>query len=185
MMTKLVRNPLAMVLVGAALGILGGVVLGGVLLLLLNVGPTELAAAPVATSYDIEAVVEEDYINRIMVENANSMTGPVTLVAGHLDLRPGAVADFVVQIKLGPLQPVVDGTVGFVATDDGSSIEVQLLDVKMGRLRLNRLVPSGALDDVNADIKRLLIDRIGSQGLIVLDVQSDDTSLRLHFGRGL
>ena len=185
MSKNLLRNPLVIVLAGCLLGLFCGGSAGAVMLLSLDSEPAELTPAVPSTTYDIEAVVEEDYINRIMVESANEMSGPVSLMAGHMDLRPGALADFAVKLKVGPLQPVFEGTVGFRATDDGSSIEVLLLDVQMGRLRLNKLVPKGALDSINADIKRLLVDKIGSQGLQVLDVQTDDQTLRLHFARDL
>jgi hypothetical protein len=180
---NVLRNPLAMILVGLLVGLFGGVAVGAGLLLLLDVAPARLPASPAATGYDIEAVVEEDYINRIMVSSANEMGGPVAFAAGHMDLRPGSIADFAVELAIGPLAPVVEGTVGFRATDDGAGIEVLLLDAKMGYLRLTRLVPARVLDDVNADLKRLLVDKLGSQGLRVLEVQSDDTSLRLLLGR--
>jgi hypothetical protein len=182
-MMNMVRNPLVMALVGLLVGLFGGVAIGAGLLLLLDVAPARAPSTPATIPYDIEAIVEEDYINRIMVEAANEMAGPVSFTEGHLDLRPGAVADFAVALELGPLAPVVEGTVGFRATDDGTSLQVLLLDAKMGYLRLTRLIPGGALDDVNADIKRLLIDKLGSQGLRVLDARSDDTTLRIFLGR--
>jgi len=180
---NVIRNPWLMALVGILVGVFGGVAVGAGLLLLLDVTPSSLPSSPAAAAYDIEAVVEEDYINRVMVESANEMAGPVSFTEGEMDLRAGAMADFAVALQLGPLSPVVEGSVGFRATDDGSSVEVVLLDAGIGRLRLTRLIPSGALDDVNADIKRLLVDKIGSQGLRVLDVRSDDTTLRLYLGR--
>ncbi|MGC9467549.1 MAG: hypothetical protein ACP5HS_03070 [Anaerolineae bacterium] len=179
----LLRNRWFVALVGAVLGFFVGVALAAGVLLLLHGDPESLPGTSPAAVYDIQAVVEERYINRIMVQSANEMAGPVSLSAGKMDIRPGGVADFVVRIDVGPLQPVFEGRVGFRATEDGSSIEVVLLDARFGRLQLNRLVPDGVLDDINADIKRLLVDKIGSQGLYVLDVQSDETTLILHLGR--
>ncbi|MGC9347864.1 MAG: hypothetical protein ACP5JG_06985 [Anaerolineae bacterium] len=176
------RNPLVMVAAGVLMGLCLGLILGTGVLLILDADPDRLAP-PSISDYDIQAIVEEDYINRIMVESANEMSGPVSLTAGEMDIKPGAVADFDVELEIGPLHPVFEGTVGFRATDDGSSIEVLLLDAQVGRLRLNRLVPDGALDSINEDIKRLLVDKIGSKGLSVLYVESDDTTLRLGFGR--
>jgi len=182
-MGRIIRNPFAMALVGILLGLLGGVVLGALVLLLLNSKPAELRPAPSPPTFDVEAVAEEDYINWIMVKSANDMGGPVSLAAGKMDLRPGAVADFAVVPEFGPLKPVVEGTVCFVPSEDGSSIEVRLLDVNLGRLHLNRLVPRGALDGINADIKRLIVDKVGSQGLSVLAVGSDDNTLWIRLGR--
>lgn len=182
-MGRIIRAPLFMALVGILLGLVVGFVLGVLALLLLDSGPAEMPPAPSATTYDIEAVVEEDYINWIMVQSANDMGGPVLLAAGKMDLRPGAVADFAVVPQLGPFKPVVEGIVGFIPNQDGSSIEVKLLDVSLGRLHLNRLVPSGALDGINADIKRLIVDKVGSVGLSVLAVGSDDDRLWIHLGR--
>jgi hypothetical protein len=178
-----------MAVLGVLVGFFGGLSIGAALLLLLGAGsapattvPTASAVGTAATA-DIEAVVDEVYINRIMVESANDMSGPVSLAAGKMDLRDGGVADFAVALKVGPLNPVFEGVVGFRATDDGSSIEVLLLDVQLGRLRLKRLVPKGVLADINADIKRMLVDKIGSQGLSVLEVRTDDSTLRLFLGR--
>lgn len=183
--TRIVRNPLVMAVLGLLVGFFGGLAIGAALLLLLDAGPAEMpaSAAGTAPTADIEAVVDEAYINRIMVESANDMSGPVSLAAGRMDLRAGGVADFAVALEIGPLSPVFEGVVGFRATDDGSSIEVLLLDVQFGRLRLNRLVPKGVLNDINADIKRMLVDKIGSQGLSVLEVRTDDDTLRLYLGR--
>jgi hypothetical protein len=175
-------NPFVMVAGAVVLGLLLGLILGAGALMMLDAEPGRLDP-PVISDYDIQAIVEEDYINRIMIESANEMSGPVSLTAGEMDIKPGAVADFAVELEIGPLRPVFEGAVGFQATDDGTSVEVLLLDAQVGRLKLNRLVPDGALDSVNEDIKRLLVDRIGSQGLSVLYVDSDETTLRLGFGR--
>ncbi len=183
MAKRIVRNPLLMALAGVLLGLLGGVVIGAMVLLLLDAEPAEMPASTTASAYDIEVVVEEAYIDRIMVESANDMAGPVSLTAGAMDLQPGSVAAVLAAIKIGPLEPVFEGTVGFRATDDRSSIEVLLLDARFGRLVLNRLIPSGVLDEINADIKRMIVDKVGSQGLSVLEVRSDDNTLRLYLGR--
>ncbi|MGC9520280.1 MAG: hypothetical protein ACP5HG_00175 [Anaerolineae bacterium] len=169
--------------VGALLGLLAGLVVGIGLLFVFGGGASELAVASQPAAYDIEAVVEEDYVNRIMVVSANEMTGSVSLMAGRMDLRPGGVADFIVKVRLGPLRPTLEGRVGFRATEDHTSIEVLLLDARLGRLQLNKFVPESALDPINADIKRLLVDKVGSQGLLVLHVESDETTLRLYLGR--
>jgi hypothetical protein len=180
---NMIRNPLVMAFLGLLFGLFGGVAAGAGLLLLLDVAPARPPASPAAAGYDIAAIVEEDYINRVMVESANEIVGPISFAGGHMDLRPGALADFAVALQVGPLEPVMEGTVGFRVTDDGAGIEVVLLDAKVGRLRLTRLIPAGVLDDVNANIKRLIIDKVGSQGLRVVGVSSDDTTLRLLMGR--
>jgi hypothetical protein len=181
-MSLSLRNPGVMVVIGIVGGLFAGLLLGTGLLMILDSEPDSFSQSP-GSEYDILAIVEEDYINRIMVESANEMSGPVSLTAGHMDIKPGAVADFAAELEVGPLHPVFEGRVGFRATDDGSSIEVLILDAQLGRLSLNRLIPAGALDSINEDIKRLLVDKIGSQGLSVLYVESDETTLRLGFGR--
>ncbi len=176
---------LTAVAIGSVLGLIVGVGISGGLLVLLSVDPHSLPAVSPPAAYDIEVVVEETYINRIMVQSANEMDGAMSITAGRMDLRPGALAGFVVEIEVGPLRPVIEGTVGFRATEDGSSIEVALLDARMGRMNLNRLVPADALATVNIDIKRLLVDRVGSQGLHVAGVESDNHTLRLYLSREL
>ncbi len=177
------RRPWLMVFFGLLVGGFCGVAGGAIALLLLDAAPAQLPATRPAEAYDIEAVVEEAYIRRVMVQTADEMVGGVSLTGGTIDLRPGGLADFAVGLRVGPLTPVVEGSVGFRATDDGASVEVLLLDARMGRLQLTRLIPNSVLDGVNADIRRLLVEKFGSQGLRVLEVRSDDTTLRLYLGR--
>ncbi len=169
--------------VGALAGLFVGGGMGAAVWLLLTGEPEPMGEVQASPGFDIEATITENYINRIMVASANEMAGPVSLIEGHMDLHPGSRADFMVRLQAGPLEPIVEGTVGFRVTADRASIEVVLLDAWLGRLRLNRVVPAGALDGINADIKQLLVDKVGSQGLGVLGVVSDEDTLRVHLGR--
>jgi hypothetical protein len=180
---RLLLSPLVMVAAGLLLGLCLGVGLGAGLLLMVSGEPRAFDAPPVAADYAIEAVVEEAYINRIMVDSASGMSDVYALTAGELDLRPGGVGDFRVRIEIGPLRPVVLGRVGFRPSANGNSIEVVLLDVRVGQLQLVRLLPEGILKGANADIERLLMDRIGAHGLKVIGLHTDEATLRLQFGR--
>ena len=180
---NVLRRPWLMALFGLVVGGFSGAAAGAFALLLLDAAPAQLPATRPAEVYDIEVVVEEAYIRRVMVQTADEMVGAISLAGGTIDLRAGGVADFAVEIRVGPLTPVIEGSVGFRATDDGTSVEVLLLDAVMGHLRLTGLIPGSVLDGVNADIRQLLADRFGAQGLRVLEVRSDDTTLRLYLGR--
>ena len=180
---SLFSSPWVMVAVGVLFGLFLGVALGAVLLLTMSGEPRAFDAPPNADDYAIEVVVEEAYINRILVDTAGGTSDFYSLTAGHLELKPGGVGDFRVRIEIGPLKPVVKGQVGFRPTQTGSSIEVVLLDLRMGRLQLVRLVPEGLLNGANADIEQLMGEKIGAHGLRVTGLRTDDATLRLQFGR--
>jgi len=166
-------------LLGGLFGLLLALCLGiGVLALDAGEGtPPEPPSAP--TAYDVEAVIEEDYMNRTFMESTATMPQPVPLTAGHLDVRLGGLADFAVQAQVGPFKPIFRGTVSFRATD-GGDLQVALERVEVGRLPVTRLVPAGTLDDVNEDVNRQLKERAGSTGLRLVGVTSDDTTLHFY-----
>jgi hypothetical protein len=166
-------------LLGGVFGLLLALCLGiGLLALGRDAGaPPELPAAPEA--FDVEAVIEEAYMNRTFMESSATMPQPVPLTAGHLDVRPGGLADFAVQAQVGPLKPIFRGTVSFRATE-GGDLRVDLVRVEVGRLPVTALVPEGTLDDVNEDVNRQLEERAGSSGLRLVGVASDETTLRFY-----
>ncbi|MFP4344551.1 MAG: hypothetical protein ACLFU8_07655 [Anaerolineales bacterium] len=178
MIRRFLTHPLFFALAGGLAGILAGLLLGILGLTLLDTEAKTMESTTLPTTYDIEVVVEEDYINRIMVESAGEIAGGVQLVAGHLDLLPGGTADFQARLRRGPFEPVVEGTLGFRASSTGS-IEVVLLEAQMGRLPLTGLVPKGALDNVNADIEGQIVERVRSADMDLVGVSTDETSLRL------
>lgn len=135
-------------------------------------------SGPPAT-YDVEAVIEEDYVNRTFLESTASLPQPVPLRAGHLDIRPGALADFAVQAEIGPLRPVFQGTVRFRATDAGE-LRVTLEEVRVGSLPVTSFVPDHVLDDVNEDVNRQLRERAGAAEMQLTGVTSDDTTLHFY-----
>lgn len=176
-------STLATVLLGLVFGLVLGAGLGAGLLRMISGEPRAFETPPVATEYAIEAVVEEAYINRILVDSANSMSGYALLANGHIDLVADGIGNYRVELQLGPLRPVVEGRVGFRPTHDGDSIELVLLDARMGRLQLVSVLPSAILDRANASIDQLIVDRLGAHGLKVIGLQSGEDTLRLQFGR--
>jgi hypothetical protein len=166
-------------LMGAVFGLFGGLFLGGALLLLADTEARSLQETPPSGDEALEIIVTEEYIHRMMLESVGEFGGPVTLGEGHLDLRSGSRADFAVTLEAGPLNPIVEGTVGFRASP-GGAIEVKLLAANLGRLALGGFIPEGVMDDANEDIERELTDRLGSAGLEVVAVSSDETTLRLY-----
>ena len=178
MIRRVFNHPLFFALVGGRAGIVTGLLLGILGLTLFDAEAKRMETTALPATYDIEVVVEEDYINLIMVESAGEMEGGVPLVAGHLDLLPGETADFQARLCWGPFEPVVEGTIGFRTSSTGS-IEVVLLEAQMGRLPLTGLVPKGALDDINADIEGQIVERVRSADMDLVGVSTDETSLRL------
>ena len=140
-------------------------------------GPPEAPTAPAA--YDVEAVIEEAYMNRTFIESSATMPQPVPLIAGNLDVRPGGLADFAVQAEVGPLRPIFRGTVSFRATEAGD-LRIELERVEVGRLPVTGFVPKDTLDDVNVDANRQLEERAGSTGLRLVGVTSDETTLHFY-----
>ncbi len=167
-------------LVGALAGLLFGCCVGAALLVSTgsSSSPEPVASAP-PVAYDIEVIVEEDYINRTLTENSANVASSVPLAAGHLDLRPGGLADFVVQIEAGSLRPTFDGTVQFLATPAGR-LEVRFVTVRAGYLPVTAFVPAGQAAAVNEAIARMLAERAGPLDLRVAGVASDDTTLRIY-----
>ncbi len=169
-----------------ALGCLLGGILGmlvtccAALGLLIWAGDTApVTGPPPPAVYDIEAIVEEHYINRTFLESTADLPQPVPLTAGHLDIRPGANADFAVQSQIGPLEPVFHGSVRFRATDLGE-LEISLNEVRVGLLPVTVFVPRHLLQEINRDVNRQLSERTGPTDVRLIGVTSDETTLRFY-----
>ncbi|MBN1921953.1 MAG: hypothetical protein JW892_11960 [Anaerolineae bacterium] len=160
---------------GVFLGLVAGVVGGWLLVRVLDKEST-VGPLPPLPAYDMEVIIEETYINRVMLESSNALT------AGNVDMQPGGAATFGVQLAAGPFKPVARGAVAFRA-DGAGGMAVQLLHVKMGRLSLLRLVPGSVMDEMNDIVNTELVGRVGSKGLEVVAVASDETSLRLYLAQ--
>jgi hypothetical protein len=166
-------NRLLGCLLGGVMGMLFTCCLGIAALFLLESPPTVPASQPPA-EYEIEAIIEEDYINRAMLESVAGLPTPVPLVAGHLDIHPGGPADFAQQIELGPVR-----TVALRATPAGE-LEVILIEVRAGYVPVTTFVPSDLLAAVNQSINQQLTNRLGTTGVQLVGVASDETTLRFY-----
>ena len=171
-------------LLGAVAGLLFSCCLGvGGLMLVGESSPASAPSSPQARpeAYDIQAIIEEDYINRTMVQNAARIPSPMSVVAGHLDIRPGGQADFTVQMDAGPLRPVFKGTIEMRATEAGE-LEIALVQVLVGNIPVTALVPADQFASVNESVNQQLVDRAAAAGseLRVAGVTTDDTSLHLY-----
>ena len=164
-------------LLGGILGMLLSCCLA-VALLLLPGDDVPISGSSPPAEYDIEAIIEEDYVNRTFLESAASLPQPVPLTGGSLDVHPGGRAVFAVQSEIGPLHPVFEGSVVLRATEAGE-LEVVLSEVRVGRLPVTMFVPDHLLDDVNRDVNRQLKERTGSTDVRLVAVTSDETTL--HF----
>jgi hypothetical protein len=163
-------------ILGALLGMLFACLLSAAALALLG-GPRRIAPSAPPPDYAIEAVVEEDYVNRTMLDSASWLPLPFPLMAGHLDIHTGAVGDFAVKMQIGPMQPVFRGSTALRVTDAGR-LEAVLVQAKAGLLPVTGFVPAGLLDDINAAINEQLKERIGDTGVKLVGVTSDETTLR-------
>lgn len=165
-------------LLGGALGMLFSCCLG-IAALALGGSPPTIPAAPPPPAYDIEAIVEEDYINRTFLESAAGLPTPLPLVAGHLDVHPGGQADFATQVALGPLRPVFRGTVALRATPAGE-LRVDLIEVRAGSVPVTALVPASLARAINQAVNQQVAERAGAAGVRVIGVTSDETTLRFY-----
>jgi hypothetical protein len=148
--------------------------------LLLSSAPPEAAPAPPPPlAYDIEAIIEENYVNRTFLKSAASIPQPLPLIAGHLDIHPGGQADFSVQADAGPLQPVFRGIISLQATDTGE-LDVTLVQVRVGHIPVTMFVPSNLLDAIDEDVNRQLDERTGATDVRLIGVTSDETSLHFY-----
>lgn len=170
-------------LLGGILGLLFTICLGIGGLLLLD--ETEVIVAPTSppTIYDVEAIIEEDYVNRTMLATTADVPTPFPVIAGHMDIQPGGFGDFVVKVEIGPFRPIVRGTVALRATDDGQ-IEVILTQVQLGFLPVTAFVPADTLDAVNESVNQQLTERTAAAGVRLIGVTSDETTLRFYLVGG-
>jgi hypothetical protein len=151
----------------------------GISVLMLPGAPLEVATAPPPSAYDVEAIIEEDYVNRTFLESAASIPQPLPLVAGHLDIHPGGQADFAVQADAGPVQPVFRGIIALRATETGG-LDVTLVQVRVGQIPVTMFVPENLLDAVDQDVNRQLAERTGATDVRLIGVTSDETSLHFY-----
>jgi hypothetical protein len=169
---------LLIVLVGALVGMLATCCSGVAVLLLLGVTPAATPAAP-PPAYDVEAIVEEAYINRSMQESAITIPSPLPMVAGQLDILPGGQAHFVSQMEVGPLRPVFEGTIRLQPSPAGG-LEVEFLSVQVGYLPVTPLVPTSQIAAINLAINQMVQERAGPIDLQVVGVTSDETTLHIY-----
>jgi hypothetical protein len=129
--------------------------------------------------YDIEAIIEEDYLNRTFLESAARTPQPLPLVDGHLDVRPGGLADFAVKTDAGFVRPVFRGVIALRATETGG-LDVELLQIRAGPIPLTAFVPGDLLDAIDEDVNRQLIERTGAADVRLIGVTSDETTLHFY-----
>jgi hypothetical protein len=147
--------------------------------LMLSGAPPEATTAPPPSGYDVEAIIEEDYINRTFLESAASIPQPLPLIAGHLDLHPGGQADFAVQADAGPVQPVFRGIITLRPTETGG-LDVTLVQVRAGPIPLTMFVPSDLLDAIDQDVNRQLMERTSATDVRLIGITSDETTLHFY-----
>jgi len=166
-------------LLGGIVGVLVSFCLGISVLTLSGASPQAPAASTPPQDYDIEAIIEEDYINRTFLESAAKIPQPLPLVDGHLDVRPGGLADFGVKTDAGFVRPVFRGVIALRATETGG-LDVELLQVRAGPIPLTAFVPSDLLDAIDEDVNRQLIERTGAADVRLIGVTSDETTLHFY-----
>jgi hypothetical protein len=164
---------------GGIVGTLLSFCLGIGVLLLSGPPPEAATTSPPPSAYDVEAIVEEDYINRTFLKSAASIPQPLPLIAGHLDIHPGGQADFAVQADAGPVQPVFRGIIALQATEAGE-LDVTLVQVRAGHIPLTKFVPNNLLDAINEDVNRQLAERTDATEVRLIGVTSDETSLHFY-----
>ena len=167
-------------LIGGAIGILLVCCLGiATLMYVQRPASVSVSVPPMPSSYDIEVVIEEYYINSSMGDNTSGLPSPIPVVGAHFDVRPGGQGEFVAKVKLGALEPVIRGTAVLRPTVDGN-LEVSLVDVRFGYLPITVFIPSGTLDEMNAAINQMMAERMGAMEVRMVGVGGDETTLRFY-----
>ena len=166
-------------LLGGILGTLLSCCLGIGLLLMSGPPPEATTASSPPSSYDIEAIVEEDYINRTFLESAASMRQPLPIIAGLFDIHPGGQGDFAVQADIGLVKPVFRGVIALQVTETGK-LDVTLVQVRVGHIPVTKFVPNNLLDDIDEDVNRQLAERTSATDVRLIGVTSDETSLHFY-----
>jgi hypothetical protein len=170
---------LLVALLGGVFGILFSCCLGVAALSLLETASEATPVTSPPTEYGIEAIVEEYYINDVFEGGAAGSDLPEFVAGGHVDVRPGGLIDFAVQLTVGPLRPLLRGTVALQVTEAGE-LKVTLETLEAGRLSVASLVPDRALDPLNEQINRELIEQTTAMGVRLLAITSDETTLHLY-----
>ena len=165
-------------LLGAGLGMLFTCCLGGAGLALQG-GSSGITLAQPPAEYDIEAIVEETYINRTILDSLTRMPLPVPVLTGHLDVRPGAVGDFKAQMELGPLRPVFEGTVTLRATEAGR-IDIEIVEARAGYFPVTAFIPPGLDAETDRVVNEIFEERAGGAGVRLVGIASDETTLRFY-----
>jgi hypothetical protein len=166
-------------LLGGVFGVLFSCCLGVAALSFLDAEPEPAPITSPPAEYDVEAIVEERYINDVFSEGAAGSQMPEYVAAGHVDVRPGGLVDFTVQLSVGPLSPLIYGTAALHVTDTGE-LNVTLERLEVGRLSLASLIPDDLLAPVNEEANRELVERTETMGVRLLDITSDETALHLY-----
>jgi hypothetical protein len=166
------------VLLGALVGMFFTCCSGTAVLLLLGTTP---AATPIPPppAYDVEAIVEEAYINRSMFDSPVQIPSPLPLVAGHVDILPGGQVHFVSQMEAGPFRPVFEGTIRLQPSAAGG-LELEFLSVRVGYLPVTPLIPPRQVTEINEAINQMLEERASAVDLQVVGVTSDETTLHIY-----
>jgi hypothetical protein len=136
-------------------------------------------ALPPPTDYDIEAVIQEDYINRSMESSMSTLPSPLPIVAAHLDVRPGGQGEFTAKVRVGSFEPTIKGVAIMRATAAGQ-LQVQLADVRFGYVPVTIFVPQGPIDELNEAINVMMAERMGPLEARVIGVGGDETTLRFY-----
>ncbi|MGC9335535.1 MAG: hypothetical protein ACP5JJ_15400 [Anaerolineae bacterium] len=168
-------------LLGGILGMLLSCCLGIGVLMLSGAPPEASTAPPPPSAYDVEAIIEEDYINRTFLNSVPALPQPVRLIDGYLDIHPGGVADFAARVDLGLVQPVFRGTIALEPTETGG-LDVTLVHVSMGHIPVTMFVPRNLLEDVDQDVNRQLMERTGAADVQLIGLTSDETTLHFYLG---
>ena len=169
---------LLVVLIGALVGMFFTCCSGAAVLLLLGTTPAATPTPP-PPAYDVEAIVEEAYINRSMLGSADPIPSPLPLVAGRIDILPGGQVHFVAQMEAGPFHPVFEGTIRLQPSAAGG-LELEFLSVRVGYLPVTPLIPASQVTELNAAINEMLEERAGAVDLQVVGVTSDETTLHIY-----
>jgi hypothetical protein len=147
-------------------------------------GPTFEEAPPTPSEYDIEAVIEEDYINRTMQANISGLPSPVPVIAAYLDVRPGGQGEFTARIRAGSFEPIIHGIAVLRPTSSGQ-LEVELADVRLGFLPITAFVPQAPIDEMNVAVNQMMKERMGPLEARVIGVGGDEKTLRFYLAADL
>ncbi len=172
-------------LLGLLIGLLSGMFLccaGTAIALALGggLGGSSSPAAPSDATLQVD--VDNAYLNRTFVQNAQGFPSPWPIVAGLMQLRPGNQATFDTRVDSPLGRIAVSGRLTFAV--DGGRLLIHVAEIKLGAVPITPLVGlfvTDLDDQINSKVDEQLLARTGAAHIKLVGIVTDERAMHLYF----